>query len=109
MGLYERILKEVSRKEPSDKGEVASGYGRHWWSLPAPGAGGYVTVVDLQWAEERLQREQVTVLQDQKRRASEVSVLQGFARRGVHTWVEGIAFKSLQRKYPAEWDTIRWK
>lgn len=106
MGLYERILDEVSQGEPYSKGEVTSGYGRDW-SPPGPGAGGYVTVKDLEREETRREREKAFC--EENKQAKEIRILRAFARLGVHSWVQGMAFKALQRKHPAEWDRIRWE
>ena len=78
-------------------------------SLPAPGAGGYVTVEDLELEQESLQRERQRVQREKDKRSSEIRVLRSFARQGVPSLVQGIAFKTLQRKYPAEWGRIRWE
>ncbi len=53
-------------------------------------------------------RERTEVLQEKERRAKELRILQALACRGVHSMAQGMAFKTLQRKYPAEWDRIRW-
>ncbi len=109
MGLYERLLEEASKEKRAPDSTVAGSHLAVVRGRPAPEAGGYVTVEDLEREQERLQRERRKALQEHKRRTSGVRVLRGLARRGVHSWVEAIAFKSLQRKYPAEWDRIRWE
>ena len=78
-------------------------------TLSAPGAGGYVTVEDLEREQERLQREWIKVRQEEEKRSKEIRVLRALARQGVPSPVQRMAFKTLQRKYPAEWDRIRWE
>ena len=109
MGFYECLLEEASReKRAPGSREVASSYGKVW-RHPAPEVGGYVTVEDLELEQERLQQEQMKVQQQQEKRSKEIRVLRSFARHGVHSPIQGLAFRSLQRKYPAEWDRIRWE
>lgn len=76
--------------------------------LPAPGAGGYLTVEDLEWKQERLQQEQMKVQQQQEKRTKEIRALRALARPGVHSPWQGMAFRALQKKYLAEWNRIRW-
>ena len=80
MGLYKRLVKEASTeaKAPGYRKEVPN-YGRAW-SLPAPGAGGYVTEEDLEWEYGRLQREWRRVQEAEEKRAKEIRVLRAFAR-----------------------------
>ena len=52
MGLYKRILEEVSEEEAPGHRKATPSHGRVW-SLSAPGAGGYVTVENLEWEQER--------------------------------------------------------
>ena len=106
MGLYERILEEVSDEETPGHRKVTPSHGRAW-SLSAPGAGGYVTVKDLKQEQERLQREQMKVQHEEEKRSSEIRALRTLARQGVHSPGQGMAFRSLQRKHLAEWDQIR--
>lgn len=70
--------------------------------------GGYVTVEDLEREQERLQQERQRVQREKDKRSSEIRVLRSLARYGVPSPVQGIAFKTLQRKYPVEWDRIWW-
>lgn len=63
---------------------------------------------DLEREEKRREHEREKVLREEKRRASEIRVLRTFARQNIHSSFERIAFRSLQRKYPAEWDRLRW-
>ena len=70
MGLYESILEEVSREETSSYSEANHSHGRRW-SPPAPEAGGYVTVEDLEWEQECLHRERLKILQEEKKRTAE--------------------------------------
>ncbi len=108
MGLYERLLEEASReKRASGHTEAAHSYGRIW-SPPAPGAGGYVTVEDLEWEEERRTRERMEALRRHKRRTSDIRALRALAHQGVSSPWQGMAFKSLQRKYPRHYDQLKW-
>ena len=45
--------------------------------------------------------------QEKDKRSGEIRALRALARQGVQSPWQGVAFKSLQRKYPAEWDQIR--
>ena len=107
MGLYERIVAESSREEkvPEYTGATAG----RGWRHPAPEVGGYITVEDLEWEQERLQRKQMKALQGEKRRSAEIRALRTLARQGVHSSVQRMAFKSLQRRYAGEWDRTRWE
>ena len=107
MGLYKRILEEVSQEEIHGHKVVPPSYGRAW-SLSALGAGGYVTEEDLEREEKRRERERVKVWQEEEKRSSEIRVLRALARQGAPSLVQGMAYRSLQRKYPAEWDRLRW-
>ena len=108
MGLYKRILEEASQEETPGHKVMTPSYGRAW-SLSAPGAGGYVTVENLEWEQERLQQERQRVQQERDKRSADIWALQTLSRQGVHSWVQGTAFRSLQRRYPGEWDRIRWE
>ena len=107
MGLYERLIEEASGEGTSGYKDIASSYGRTW-SLPAPGAGGYITVEDLEREQERLQRKRIKTQQEVEKRSSEIRALRSLARQSVRSTWQGMVFKSLQSKYPAEWDRIRW-
>ena len=109
MGFYECLLEEASREKRSpDSNEEVPRYGKVW-RHPAHEVSGYLTVEDLEREQERLQQERQRVQQEKDKRSSEIRVLRSFARYGVSSPVQGIAFKNLQRKYLAEWDRIRWE
>ena len=107
MGLYKRILEEVSQEETPGHSEAASSY-RRVWRHPAPEVGGYLTVEDLELEQEWLQRERRRVQEEKDKTSGEIRALRALARQGVQSPRQGVAFRSLQRKYPAEWDRIRW-
>ena len=109
MGLYERLLEEAAKEERSPVTRRPDFGSRRGWNPPAPGAGCCVTVEDLEWEEERREQERIKVQQEKEKRSKEIRILRTFARQGVHSMAQVMAFKSLQRKYPAEWATIRWK
>lgn len=109
MGLFERIVEEASREERSPVTGKPDFCGGRSWSPPAPGGGGYVAVEDLEREEKWREREREEVLREERTRVKEFRALRALAHQGVSSPWQGIAFKSLQRTYPAESDRIRWE
>ncbi len=106
MGLYERLLEEARKERTTDSERAGSvGTTHRGWREPVPEAGGYITVEDLEQEQERLQQEWRRVeQQEQERRSKELGILRKWTSRGVRSAGEGMAFKSLQKKYPLHYD-----
>jgi hypothetical protein len=96
MGLYERIVEEAAQLPPEREKEerlasCTSGPGK-----PLP-EGGYVTREELQ---EELREEQ-------ERYLARIRTLRMLIQKGPRSAYEGMAFKTLQSKYPVEYAALR--
>ncbi len=96
MGLYERLLEEAAQlPAESDREERLASYTRGLrGDLPE---GGYVTREELQ---EELREEQ-------EKRLAQMRTLQMLIRKGPRSAYEGMALKTLQKKYPVEYARMR--